>query len=43
MDLLYEKLLENGHGEDDYVNNLYDFLADFNERYYASARMSAAE
>ena len=33
VDVLYEKLLENGHGEDDYINNLYDFLSDFNDRF----------
>jgi len=33
VDVLYEKLLENGHGEEDYIKNLYDFLSDFNERY----------
>ena len=38
VDLLYEKLLENGHGEENYINNLYDFLSDFNERYYVVAK-----
>jgi len=33
VDVLYEKLLENGHGEEGYINNLYDFLSDFNERH----------
>jgi len=33
VDVLYEKLLANGHKEEDYINNLYDFLSDFNERY----------
>jgi hypothetical protein len=36
VDLLFEKLLERGHGEEDYINNLYDFLYDFNERYYST-------
>lgn len=36
VDLLFEKLLENGHVEEDYINNLYDFLSDFNERYYSA-------
>ena len=35
VDLLYEKLLEKGHSEEDYINNLYEFLSDFNERYYS--------
>ena len=34
VDLLYEKLLGNGHNEDDYINNLYDFLSEFNDRYH---------
>jgi hypothetical protein len=34
VDLLFEKLLGNGHTEEDYLNNLYDFLRDFNERYH---------
>jgi hypothetical protein len=36
VELLYEKLLENGHSEEDYINNLYDFLSDFSERYYST-------
>lgn len=34
VDLLFNKLLENGHSAEDYINNLYDFLFDFNERYH---------
>jgi hypothetical protein len=37
VDLLFEKLLETGHSEEAYINNLYDFLLDFNERYYNGA------
>lgn len=37
VDLLFEKMLEGGHSEEDYINNLYDFLSDFNERYYSAA------
>jgi len=37
VDLLYEKLLGKGHSEEDYINNLYEFLSDFNERYYTTA------
>jgi len=36
VELLHEKLLENGHVEEDYINNLFDFLSDFNERYYSA-------
>lgn len=32
VDILYEKLIEEGTS-DDYVLNLYDFLEEFNERY----------
>jgi len=42
VDLLYEKLLENGHGEEDYINNLYDFLSEFNERYSGIIQKSSA-
>ena len=37
VDVLYEKLLEKGHTEEDYINNLYEFLSDFNERYYTAS------
>lgn len=33
VDVLYEKLIENSKTSDDYIKNLYTFMADFNERY----------
>jgi hypothetical protein len=33
VDVLYEKLIENSINIDDCLNNLYDFIEDFNERY----------
>ena len=33
IDVLYEKLVENSLNIDDCLNNLYDFIEDFNERY----------
>jgi hypothetical protein len=33
VDVLYEKLVENAITLDDCLNNLYDFIEDFNERY----------
>ena len=33
VDVLYEKLIEGVTDTDDYVNRLYDFLDEFNERF----------
>ena len=33
VDVLYEKLIEGVNDTDDYVNRLYDFLDEFNERF----------
>ena len=33
VDVLYEKLIEGGGDPEDYVNRLYDFLEDIEERY----------
>ncbi|NMO94926.1 hypothetical protein HII30_03865 [Paenibacillus lemnae] len=33
IELLYEKLIENATNTEDYLNNLYDFIEEFNERY----------
>lgn len=34
IDILYEKLIEPSKVESDYLNNLYEFLSDLNNRYY---------
>ena len=37
VDVLYEKVLENANGDaDTIINNLYDFLDDFNDRFNKS-------
>jgi hypothetical protein len=33
VDVLYERLIAHAKSEDDYVKNLYDFVAEFQERY----------
>jgi len=33
VDILYEKLIEPSNTEADYLNNLYDFMEEFEERY----------
>ncbi|MCL2153080.1 MAG: hypothetical protein FWH57_09015 [Oscillospiraceae bacterium] len=33
VDILYEKLIEPSNTEEDYLNNLYDFMEEFEERY----------
>ena len=33
--MLYEKLIEGGGAPEDYVNRLYDFVEDIQERYNA--------
>ncbi|MCL2063951.1 MAG: hypothetical protein FWG98_06225 [Candidatus Cloacimonetes bacterium] len=33
VDVLYEKLIENSKAPEDYINNLYAFLKDFETRY----------
>jgi len=33
VDVLYEKLIENASSSDDYINNLYDFMEDFDEKF----------
>ncbi len=33
IDVLYEKLIEGAKSSDDYVNCLFDFIADFNEKF----------
>lgn len=33
VDVLYEKLIEPSNTEEDYLNNLYDFMEEFEERY----------
>ena len=33
VEVLYEKLIESAVSADDYVNNLYDFLEDFNAKF----------
>lgn len=33
VDVLYEKLIENSTGTDEYIRSLYEFMEDFNERY----------
>ena len=35
IDVLYEKLIEGGGAPEDYVNRLYDFVEDIQERYNA--------
>ena len=34
VDVLYEKLIEGASEPEDYINNLYDFVEDFYERFY---------
>jgi len=36
VDVLYEKLIENAAGPEDYLKNLYDFMEEIDERYYQS-------
>ena len=36
VDVLYEKLIESANNSDDYINNLIDFLEDFEFRYNKS-------
>lgn len=33
VDVLYEKLMENANGPEDYLKNLYDFMEEMDERY----------
>lgn len=33
VDVLFEKLIEPSNTEEDYLNNLYDFMEEFEERY----------
>ena len=33
VDILYEKLIEPSNTEDDYLNNLFDFMEEFEDRY----------
>jgi hypothetical protein len=33
VEVLYEKLMENISNEEDYLNNLYDFIEEFDDRY----------
>ena len=33
VDYLYEKLCQNSTQDEDYTNNLYDLVTDFNEKY----------
>ena len=33
IDVLYEKLIENATSPDEYINNLYDFITEFEERF----------
>ena len=35
VDVLYEKLVEGSTGPEDYINNLYDFVEDFHEKFNA--------
>ena len=39
VEVLYEKLMENVSSPDDYINKLYDFLEEFNDRYNQSIDM----
>ena len=34
VDILHEKLIEGTNSSEDYVKKLYDFLEEFNDRYY---------
>ena len=36
IDVLYEKLIEGANSPNDYINNLYEFLDEFQERFNAS-------
>lgn len=36
IDVLYEKLIEGAKSPKDYINNLYEFLDEFQERFNAS-------
>lgn len=36
IDVLYEKLIEGAKNPNDYINNLYEFLDEFQERFNAS-------
>ena len=33
IDVLYEKIIENASEPEDYINNLYDFIEEFEERF----------
>ena len=33
VDILFEKLIEQANSEEDYLNNLYDFMDEFEDRY----------
>lgn len=33
VEVLHEKLIQTANTPDDYINNLYDFIEEFNERY----------
>ena len=35
MDVLYEKLIEGAVEPEDYINNLYDFIEDFQDRFHS--------
>ena len=41
VDVLYEKLIEGANEPEDYINNLFDFLDDFQERF--NSELSAEE
>lgn len=34
IEVLYEKLMEGTNNTDDYIKNIYEFISDFNRRYY---------
>ena len=42
IDVLYEKLIEDATEPEDYINNLYDFLEEFEERFNSNLDCEAA-
>ena len=41
IDVLYEKLIEDANTPDDYINNLYEFIDEFNDRFNKSVSKEA--
>lgn len=43
IDVLYEKLIETASSSDDYINNLYDFMEDFDKKFNSTISVDNIE